>query len=243
MHLQQVMQLLQKHQWKVKHSKCSFAQRSISYLGYMVSESGVATDPQKVLDVQKWPVPLNLKELRGFLGLSGYYQKFVRHYGIISQPLTQLLRKGVSFVWTVETQIAFDTLKQALTSAPVLALPHFSKRFEIETDACGTGVGAILMQQGHPLAYVSRGLGPQTQGLSTYEKEYMAILLAVKKWCAYLQHAEFTIHTDHCSLSHLEEQRLHTSWQQKVFTKLLGLQFTIKYKKGISNRAADALSR
>jgi hypothetical protein len=242
MHLQQVMQLLQKHQWKVKHSKCSFAQRSISYLGYMVSASGVATDPQKVLDVQKWPVPLNLKELRGFLGLSGYYQKFVRHYGIISQPLTQLLRKGVSFVWTVETQTTFDTLKQALTSAPVLALPDFSKRFEIETDACGTGVGAILMQQGHPLAYVSRGLGPQTQGLSTYEKEYMAILLAIKKWCAYLQHAEFTIHTDHCSLSHLEEQCLHTSWQQKVFTKLLGLQFTIKYKKGISNRAADALS-
>jgi hypothetical protein len=145
-HLRPVLQLLQHHQWKVKHSKCSFAQRSVAYLGYVVKVAGVATDPQKVVDIQKWPIPQNLKELRGFLGLSGYYRKFVCHYGIISQPLTQLLRKGVPFVWSKDTQIAFDTLKQALTSAPVLALPDFSKHFEIETDASGVGVGAVLLQ-------------------------------------------------------------------------------------------------
>ena len=105
------------------------------------------------------------------------------------------------------------------------------------------GVGAVLMQRGHPLAYVSKGLGPRTRGLSTYEKEYMAILLAVEQWRPYLQHSEFLIMTDHCSLAHLGDQRLHAPWQQKVFTKLLGLQFQIKYKKGISNAAADALSR
>jgi hypothetical protein len=134
-------------------------------------------------------------------------------------------------------------LKQALVTAPVLTLPNFTKRFEIETDASDTGVGAVLLQDGHPLAYVSRGLGPKSRGLSTYEKEYMAILLAVEQWRMYLQHVEFIIHIDHCSLAHLEDQRLHTTWQQKVFTKLLGLQFKIKYKKGVDNRVVDALSR
>jgi hypothetical protein len=195
------------------------------------------------VDIQKWPVPTNLKELRGFLGISGYYRKFVRQYGVISQPLTQLLRKGVPFVWSSATQQAFDILKRALVTAPILALPNFAKKFEIETDASDVGVGAVLLQDGHPLAYVSRGLGPKTRGLSTYEKEYMAILFAVEQWRTYLQHAEFVIHTDHCSLAHLEDQRLHTPWQQKVFTKLLGLQFKIKYKKGADNRVADALSR
>jgi hypothetical protein len=149
----------------------------------------------------------------------------------------------VSFVWSAETQLAFDTLKTALTTAPVLALPDFTVHFEVEIDACDTGMGAVLLQCGHPIAVVSRGLGPRTKGLSTYEKEYMAILLAVEHWRTYLQHAEFVIHTDHCSLAHLEDQRLHTPWQQKVFTKLLGLQFIIKYKKGSENRVADALSR
>ena len=125
----------------------------------------------------------------------------------------------------------------------MLALPDFTKQFEIETDACDAGVGAVLLQGGHPIAFVSRGLGPRTKGLSTYEKEYMAILLAVEQWRTYLQHAEFLIHTDHRSLAQLGEQRLHTPWQQKVFTKLLGLQFRIKYKKGSENRVADALSR
>ena len=124
-HLRQVLQILEEKHWKVKGSKCTFAQRSVQYLGYVVSEEGVATDPQKVTDVQKWPVPTSVKELRGFLDLSGYYRKFVRQYGVISQPLTHLLRKNVPFVWTADSQLAFDTLKQALVSAPVLALPDF----------------------------------------------------------------------------------------------------------------------
>lgn len=185
-HLAQVLQLLQDSHWKVKGSKCAFAQRSVAYLGYVINEHGVSTDPKKVVDIQSWPTPTNLKELRGFLGISGYYRKFVQSYGVISQPLTQLLKKNVPFVWSTETQLAFDTLKKALTTAPVLALPNFNKLFEIETDASESGVGAVLLQDGHPLAYVSRGLGPRTKGLSTYEKEYMAILLAVEHWRTYL---------------------------------------------------------
>jgi hypothetical protein len=105
-HLEQVLQLLQQHKWRVKDSKCQFAQRTVSYLGYVIGESGVSNDPKKIIDVQKWLIPLNVKELRGFLGLSGYYRKFVRSYGVISQPLTNLLCKNVPFVWTAEAQVA-----------------------------------------------------------------------------------------------------------------------------------------
>lgn len=104
-------------------------------------------------------------------------------------------------------------------------------------------MGAVLLQDGHPLAFVSKALGPKSRGLSTYEKEYMAILIAVEHWRPYLQHGEFSIFIDQISLIHLNEQRLNTAWQQKVFTKLLGLQYKIIYKKGRENRAADALSR
>lgn len=107
----------------------------------MVSGQGVSTDPAKVRDVLNWLVPQSVKELHGFLGLSGYYRKFVRNYGVISQPLTQLPRKNVSFVRTATTQTAFDVLKKAVTSAPVLALPNFCLKFTVETDASDTGVG------------------------------------------------------------------------------------------------------
>ena len=126
-------------------------------------------------------------------------------------------------MWTSEHQLAFDTLKQALCSAPVLGIPDFSQVFAIETDACQTGVGAVLLQNGHPLAYVSKPLGAKNQGLSTYEKEYLAILIAVDQWRSYLQLAEFVIYTDKKALIHLNDQRLHIVWLQRVFTKLLGL--------------------
>lgn len=122
-----------------------------------------------------------------------------------------------------------------------MALPDFSKPFVVATDASGHGIGAVLMQNGHPLAFLSKALG--SRGLSTYEKEYMAILMALEQWRSYLQHAQFQIITNHRSLVQLTEQRLHTLWQQKVFTKLMGLQYQIVYRKGVENGAADALSR
>ena len=140
----------------------------------------MATDPDKVQAVLTWHVPQSVKELRSFLGLAGYYRRFVKHFGIISKPLTDLLRKGVVYVWTDSQDQAFSALKHALTTAPVLALPDFSRPFVVETDASGTGIGAVLMQGGHPLAFLSKVLGPRLQGLSTYEKEYMAILLALE---------------------------------------------------------------
>lgn len=242
-HIKTVLEILAKEQWQVKRSKCSFAQRKVTYLGHVITPEGVATDDTKIESVKNWPVPANLKELRGFLGLSGYYRKFIRHYAIISQPLTALLKKGAFFNWTDATEMAFQTLKTALITAPVLALPDFTKQFTVETDACDVGIGAVLSQQNHPVAFVSRALGPRNRGLSVYEKEYLAILLAVEQWRPYLQLGEFIIRTDHKSLTHLTDQRLHTDWQKKALTKLMGLHYTVAYKKGILNGAADALSR
>jgi hypothetical protein len=146
-----------------------------------------------------------MKELISFLGLAGYYRKFVKYFGVISQPLTKLMKKGVLFMWTQDHQLAFETLKQALVTTPVPPLPNFARPFVIEIDACDTGVGAVLMQDGHPLAFLSKALGPKLRGLLTYEKEYMAILLAVQQWCPYLQQGEFFIHTNHKGLSQLNE--------------------------------------
>ena len=129
----------------------------------------VQTDPKKVQTVQCWPTPQNVKQLRSFLGLTGYYRRFVQGYGKIAKPLTDLLKKG-NYIWTEEAQHAFIVLKQAMVNAPVLSLPDFSKPFVIETDAFGEGIGVVLMQEGHPIAYISKALSVRNLALSTYER-------------------------------------------------------------------------
>lgn len=173
----------------------------------------------------------------------GYYRKYVKNFGLLAKPLTSLLKNGELYVWTSETESSFQTLKIALMTAPVLALPDFSKTFVLETDASDKAIGAVLQQDGHPLAFVSKALGHKAQGLSTYDKECYAILLAVDHWRPYLLHSEVIMKTDQRSLIHLDDQRLTTPWQHKALTKLLGLNYKIVYKQGSENRVADALSR
>ena len=169
--------------------------------------------------MEQWPVPKNVKDLRGVLGLTGYYRKFIKHYGLISRNLTDLLKKGVPFAWTSQAQEAFNQLKLALVNAPVLAIPDFSKPFILETDANDVGFGAVLLQDSHLIAYLSKAVCAKNQALSTYEKECVAIILAVEKWRPYLQNAEFIIRTDHKSLLHLTEQRITSRIQQKALLK------------------------
>lgn len=168
-HLNLVLSLLRQHQLYAKASKCSFGQPKVDYLGHIISGEGVSVDPSKIQCMKDWPQPKNIKGLRGFLGLTGYYRKFVRNYGHICKPLIDLLRKN-SFQWSLAAEHAFQTLKQAMITTPVLALPDFTKTFEIEADACDTGIGAVLMQQGRALAFFNKALGQQYMGLSTYEK-------------------------------------------------------------------------
>ena len=130
-----------------------------------------------------------------------------------------------------------------MTTTPVLALPNFSLPFTVETDACDTGIGAVLSQQGHPIAFLSRALGVNNKKLSVYEKEFLAVMMAIDRWRPYLQRGQFTILTDHKSLCTLGEQHLGSELQRKAMAKLGGLQFKFKYRKGIDNTAADSLSR
>jgi len=241
-HLEQVLATLRKHQLYLKESKCTFAKDSLEYLGHIISSQGVSTDPSKIHDMLQWPVPTSMTELRAFLGLTGYYRKFVKNYGIMAKPLTAILRLK-HFAWNPTAQAAFDDLKVAMTRTPVLALPNFQEPFTVETDACQDGIGAVLMQKGQPIAYLSKALGEKHKSLSIYEKEFLALIMVVERGRHYLQRGEFFIQTDHKSLAYLNEQNLHSDMQRKAMTRLMGLHFKIIYKKGKDNIAADALSR
>lgn len=241
-HLELVFEVMRQHKLFAKQSKCDFMKDQVAYLGHVISKAGVAVDGSKVADMLAWPLPQNIKALRGFLGLSGYYRKFVKGYGTIAKPLTMLLQKD-HFHWSDEATVAFNNLKTALTNTPILKLPDYTKVFTVETDASNSGIGAVLTQEGHPLAYFSKSLGIRGQAMSTYEKELMAVVAAVKKWTPYLMDKRFYIKTDHYALKFLSDQKVNNLIQQKWLSKLLGYDYTILYRKGSENTVADALSR
>jgi RNase H-like domain found in reverse transcriptase len=183
-----------------------------------------------------------VKDLRGFLGLTGYYRKFINNYRLLNKPLTELLKKN-AFRWSDMATKAFTDLKEAMCTAPVLSMPDFTQEFTLETDASDKGVRAILMQHKRSITYFSKALGVKSRGMSTYEKELIALLTAVQRWRHYLEGKPFVIKIDHISLKHLLEQHLTHIIQHKGLSKLMRLNYVIQYKKGVENKAADALSR
>ncbi|KAI5322789.1 hypothetical protein L3X38_031861 [Prunus dulcis] len=241
-HLQTVFEILRTDHLFVKKSKCVFAQPQIEYLGHTISCQGIAMDQTKIDCIQTWSKPSSPKSLSGFLGLAGYYRKFVRNFGFIARPLTQLLKKD-NFVWNHEADAAFAALKNALSSTPVLQLPDFSKQFTIECDASQGGLGAVLSQNDHPIALLSKPLSGRNLALSVYEKETMSVIFAIKKWLPYLLGQQFRIITDHQTLRHFLDQRITTLIQQRWLLKLMGYNFVLHYRPGSQNSAADALSQ
>jgi hypothetical protein len=179
---------------------------------------------------------------RAFLGLASYYRRFVKGYGDVAAPLTQLLRKE-GFQWCAEAEAAFRALQRALTSAPVLQLPDFTTDFVVECDASSTSVGRVLHQGDEPIAYFSRQLAPRHAKLVAYKRELIGLIQAMRHWRPYLWGRAFVIKMDHFSLKFLLDQRLSTIPQHQWSSKLIGFDFQVEYKPGVSNIIIDALSR
>jgi hypothetical protein len=241
-HLRAVLQILRDNKLAGKQSKWVFATSQVEYLGHIIIAHGVSTDLAKVAAIKSWSHPKSVTQLRSFLGLTGYYRRFVQNYGQICRPLHDLLKKD-SFNWQQHHTIAFNTLKEKMPSTPVLALPNFAEPFTIETDPSGTGIGAVLMQHGRPLAFFSQALGPKATAQSTYHKEAPAILQALKRWRHYFLGGQLIIKTDQQSLKYMMTQRLSEGIQHKLLMKLLEFNYSIEYKKDKENKVADTLSR
>ena len=178
-HLRMVFEILDAQCFLVKPSKSVFRAREVEYLGHIISCEDVRVDNRKIEAMQARPKPHSIIELRGFLGLTGYYLKIVHNYGPIAAPLTNLLKKG-NFLWTPRDDEAFETLKQAMETSLVLALPDFSTIFVVETEASDFGIGVVLGQNEHPIAFLSKALGPSRRAWSIYAKEMLAILTLSK---------------------------------------------------------------
>jgi len=192
-HLQLILIKLLEAQFFLKKSKCLFRQRQLEYLGHIISQKGIQADPSKLQAMVECLQPTSTTLLRGFLGLTGFYGKFIKGYASIASPLTNLLKKD-SFMWSPEAEHSFQTLKKAMTEAPTLAVPDFTIPFDLETDASGKAMGAVLMQENHPIAFFSKQFCPHLLRSSTYVRELQAITTAVKKWRQYLLGHPFTIH-------------------------------------------------
>jgi hypothetical protein len=226
----------------VKQSKCSFGETSVAYLGHVITAQGVTMDAEKVAVVQARQTPRSMCAVRGFLGLTGYYRKFIQSYGDIAGPLMQLLKRE-AFCWTLAVAAAFKSLKAALTTAHVLQLPDFTNTFMVDCDASGSGFGAVLHQGGGPIAFFSRACAPHHAKLAAYEWELIGLVKVVRHWRPYLWPRDVIVRTYHYSLKYLLNQRLSTIPQHAWVNKLFGYQFRVEFKLGRQNAATDALSR
>ena len=249
-HLSQVLGCLRKAGLTAKPSKCQFAMDQCVYLGHTVGNGVVQPELSKVEAVQRWPVPETKKQVRAFLGLTGYYRKFIPQYASIAAPLTDLTKKfaPTSIAWTAECDAAFKKLKSLLCSSPVLYSPDFGEEFVLQTDASDRGVGAVLSQlmsdgKEHPIAYYSRKLLPREERYSTVEKECLAVKLGIQAFRVYLLGRPFQIQTDHRSLVWLDRLKESNTRLARWSLALQPYQFTVTYRPGSSNGNADALSR
>ena len=228
--------------------KSKFCMKSVKYLGHIVGEGVVRTDPEKIAAMVDFPIPRSLKALRSFLGMTGWYRKFISNYASVSAPLTDLLKPRQKFKMSPEGQQAFELLKAKLCSAPVLRSPDFAKPFYIHCDASKTGVGGVLVQKTqegdeYPIAFVSKKLNKAQKNYSVTEQECLAAIVSLKRFRAYVEGHKFTIITDHASLKWLMSQTDLHSRLARWALKLQGFTFEIEHRSGKLNLVPDALSR
>ena len=242
-HLRIVLQILKEKQLYAKLSKCEFWLEKVNFLGHVISGEGIAVDPSKIEAVLQWKPPRTVTEIRSFLGLAGYYRRFIEGFSKLALPLTRLTRKGQAFVWDHKCEDSFLELKRRLTTAPVLVLPNPNDNFEVYCDASKQGLGCVLMQDRKAVAYASRQLKPHEGNYPTHDLELAAVVFALKIWRHHLFGARFEVFSDHKSLKYLFDQKELNMRQRRWLEFLKDYDFGLNYHPGKANVVADALSR
>jgi hypothetical protein len=246
-HLRLVLQSLRDNRLYAKESKCDFFKQQIGFLGHIISKDGIMMEPGKVKAVMEWPTLKTVFDVRSFLGLAGYYRRFVKDFSKIAAPLTDLLHKNTEFKWTEKQEAAFTQLKKTVCEAPVLIVPDPNKPYMVVTDASGFAIGAALCQDHgnglQPCAYISRKMNNHEVNYPVHEQELLAIIHALREWRHYLHGNQFTVVTDHRSLQYLQTQPNLSARQVRWSEFLQQFDFIVTYRSGKENHVADALSR
>ncbi|GJW56624.1 putative reverse transcriptase domain-containing protein [Tanacetum coccineum] len=242
-HLKLILELLKKEQLYAKFSKCEFWIPKVQFLGHVIDSQGIHVDPAKIESVKDWASPKSATEIRQFLGLAGYYRRFIEGFSKIAKPMTKLTQKKIKFEWSDKAEAAFQLIKQKLCSAPILALPEGNEDFIAYCDASIKGLGAVLMQREKVIAYASRQLKIHEKNYTTHDLELGAVVFALKIWRHYLYGTRCTVFTDHKSLQHILDQKELNMRQRRWLELLSDYDCEIRYHPGKANVVADALSR
>jgi hypothetical protein len=243
MHLTEVLTLLRKHNLYANAKKCSLFVPEVKYLGHIISADGISVDPSKTTKLREWPVPTSVKELQAFLGLCNYFRRFIPHFSELAKPLTDLTAKGRWRIpLTQQETDAFNALKRALIAPPVLAMPQFDKPFDVFCDASDSACGALLVQAGRPVAYMSKKFNSAERNYPTHDRECLGIVSAYREWRCYLEGVPSTCYTDHKPLTQLQSQPQISRRQARWLEFLASFQPNVVYVQGKYN-PADVLSR
>jgi hypothetical protein len=242
-HLRIVLERLRQQKLYAKFNKCEFWMEKVAFLGHVLSAEGMAVDPSKVESVTKWEQPLNVTDIRSFLGMAGYYRRFIENFSNIASLMTELLKNNTKFEWLEACEKSFQELKKRLTTAPVLTLPDIKKDFVVYCDASKQGLGCVLMQEGKVVAYASRQLKKHEENYPTHDLELAAVVHALKIWRHYLMGNKCELFTDHKSLKYFFTQTELNMRQRRWLELIKDYDIEINYHLGKANVVADALSR
>ncbi|GJU69537.1 putative reverse transcriptase domain-containing protein [Tanacetum coccineum] len=242
-HLKAILELLKKEKLYAKFSKCEFWIPKVQFLGHVIDSRGIHVDPAKIESIKDWASPKTPTEIRQFLGLAGYYRRFIEGFSKIAKSMTKLTQKGIKFDWGEKEENAFQLIKQKLCSAPILALPEGSEDFVVYCDASHKGLGAVLMQREKVIAYASRQLKVHEKNYTTHDLELGSVVFALKIWRHYLYGTRCTVFTDHKSLQHILDQKELNMRQRRWLELLSDYDCDIRYHPGKANVVADALSQ
>ncbi|GJU60535.1 putative reverse transcriptase domain-containing protein [Tanacetum coccineum] len=242
-HLKLILELLKKEELYAKFSKCKFWIPKVQFLGHVIDSKGIHVDPAKIESIKYWASPRTPTEILQFLGLSGYYRRFIEGFSKIAKSMTKLTQKKVKFDWGDKQEAAFQLFKQKLCSAPILALPEGAEKFIVYCDASHKGLGVVLMQNEKVIAYASRQLKIHEKSYITHDLELGAVVFALKIWRHYLFRTKYTVFTDHKSLQHILDQKELNMRQCRWLELLSDYDCEIRYHQGKANVVADALSK